>query len=95
VKLHLFHDHVSNFRLLLERLEASLKGFTVSPSFSQSLQVLRPIPLLPRYVVGSSSGGPTQEARGAKEEESSDEATDTGSDITEIDGLLEMDWDSD
>jgi hypothetical protein len=95
VKLHLFYEYVSNFRLLLERLEASLKGFTFSPSFSQSLQVLKPIPFLPRYVVGSSSAIGTQEAFGAKEDESSDEATDTGSDVTEIEGLLEMDWESD
>ena len=95
MKLHLFHDYVYDFRLLLERLETSLKGFVVSPSFSHSLQVLKPIPLLPRYVVGSGSGVGTPDALGAKEDESSDEAADTGSDITEIDGLLEMDWVSD
>jgi hypothetical protein len=95
VKIHIFYDYVSHFRLLLERLEASLKGFTFAPSFSQSLQVLKPIPLLPRYVVGSGSGVGTPDALGANEDESSDEAADTGSDITEIDGLLEMDWVSD
>ena len=95
MKLHLFHDYVYDFRLLLERLETSLKGFVVSPSFSHSLQVLKPIPLPPRHVVGSSSRAGTGEAFGAKEDASSDEATDTSSNVTEIDGLLEMDSDSD
>jgi hypothetical protein len=95
VKLHLFHNYVSDFRFLLERLEASLKGFIISPSFSHSLQVLKPIPLLPRHVVGSGSGAGMRDGFGAKGDESSDEATDTSSDITEIEGLVEMDWETD
>lgn len=95
MKLHLFHDYVYDFRLLLERLETSLKGFVISPSFSQSLLALKPIPLPPHHVVGSSSRAGTEKAFGVKEDASSDEATDTSSNVTEIDGLLEMDWDSD
>jgi hypothetical protein len=95
VKLYLFQDYVSDFRFLLVRLEASLKGFAVSPSFSDSLQVLKPIPLLPRHVVGSGSRTGTSEVLGAKENELSDGATNTDTDVTEIEGLLEMDWDSD
>jgi hypothetical protein len=95
VKLFLYYASVSDFRLLLERLEASLKGFTVSPSFSESLRVLNPIPSIPRRVVGSSSGAGMQELFRVNEDEASDETTDTSSDVEEIEGLLEMDWDSD
>jgi hypothetical protein len=92
VKLHLFYDYVSDFRLFLERSEASLKGFTVFPSFSQSLQVLKPIPCIPHHVVGSSG---RQGTFGTNGDEVSDDSTDTSSDVAEIEGLLEMDWDSD
>lgn len=94
VQSYLFHDYVSNFRHLLQRLEASLTGFTISPSFSQSLQVLKPVPSIPRHVVGSGSGTGVQEAS-SKNEDASDEDTDTSSDVADIEGLLEMDWDSD